>query len=134
MKRVFPKFLVILIMAIAVVNALAHVFYLYWRLPWFDIPMHFAGGVWVAGTASWLWLSRRTPSLVSPTVKELIILPLCAVLVVSALWELFEFGTGAFFAVSPRDVLWDTVGDTLFASMGSMFVSWYHIRKREKFM
>ncbi len=51
--RPFPHVLVALILAIAVVNAFAHYHYWYWTMRWFDMPMHFAGGMWLAGVAIW---------------------------------------------------------------------------------
>ena len=37
-----------LLIFILFIHALATVNFWYWRFPWFDIPMHFFGGFWVA--------------------------------------------------------------------------------------
>ena len=53
LTRPFPHTLLALILVIAVVNAFAQYHYWYWTMRWFDMPMHFLGGMWLAGVAIW---------------------------------------------------------------------------------
>lgn len=74
---------------LAVIHHIAIKLYLYWRLPWFDIPMHAFGGVIVA---LGLYTLRDLKLFPSKFLKPLPILGF--VLVIALLWEAFEFFTG----------------------------------------
>lgn len=61
-------------------------FFLFWKLWWFDILLHFLGGVWAALASAWfLSVMERTPQLFSVV--------LCALLIAIG-WEVFEFVLG----------------------------------------
>jgi hypothetical protein len=75
---------------LAVVHISATKFFLYWKYLWFDIPVHFLGGVCVALGLSALPFFRiyvfekyRTPLVYT-----------AGVLTVGVLWEIFEVTSG----------------------------------------
>ena len=89
MLQLTTIFFLIAFSLLAVIHYLALQLYLYWRLEWFDIPMHLFGGAVVA--------------LGIFTLKDLRIIPktwlslrfvLLLVLLVAGVWELFELYTG----------------------------------------
>lgn len=101
---------------LALMHNLAITFYFYWQYPWFDILMHFWGGVVVALGVGMLpsfgvrYISRP-PSLFQIGV---------AILLVGLSWELFEYSVGIW-ANEPgfvSDTVLDLVMDTLGAAVG----------------
>lgn len=79
--------------------------YLYWRFAWFDVPMHFLGGLAIASFLVGFWWRFR------PVVYALSF----ALIIVS--WELFEFLAGM-----PREAnyVFDTTLDLLIGSVGAI--------------
>lgn len=61
-------------------------YFLYWRIWWFDMPMHILGGLYAALLAAWLVAYRGSP----------ISLPLCLLfaLLTGIVWEIFEYSEG----------------------------------------
>jgi len=127
--RPFPPVLVFLIIAIAVVNGFAESYYWYWRMRWFDMPMHFAGGVWLAGTALWLWYRAEN----EVTIRFLKIFAIClgAAFGIGLAWELFEAGLGLMTVGHINDMA-DTLGDLLFDILGGTTVAiWFWQRAKQ---
>lgn len=85
--------------------AIAH--FLYWRYPWFDVPMHLLGGVVVAVTLV----------AVLPRLQKLAFLAALAAVFVG--WEVFEYAFGI-----PREsnYVFDTALDLLNDSIGASMV------------
>ena len=124
-----PTSLLFLLIVIAVVNAVAEVYHWYWTMRWFDIPMHFSGGMWLAGMALW-WVYFRKG--VTPRG----FLALWGVSVVAAfgigfLWEGYE-AVISFATVGHMNNLLDTLGDLLFDILGGTTVA-ILVHKRELF-
>lgn len=125
-KRSFPKYLLVLIIFIGVVNELANIFSLYWRIPWFDMPMHFLGGLWIGLTSLWLCSScDSAKSLKIFTVSFL------AVIIVGVLWEVFEFSIDTFLVVSSQNNTLDTISDMMFDILGGVMAAVYFIFKKQ---
>lgn len=86
-----------LALLVAFLHALAGRYSLYWQVWWFDIPMHFLGGVVIAGFVFWLFefevpvrLQRALPRfVVVATVSAFFYL----------LWEVFEYVADIYGAV-----------------------------------
>jgi len=86
---------------------------LYWRLWWFDIPMHILGGVWAGLCAAWLTARR----------EEGFSLLWCLVftLAIGIGWELFEYSEGIAFPryfSYPADTIKDLVMDLVGGALG----------------
>ncbi len=95
----------------AVTHYLAIELYLYWRYPWFDIPMHFIGGSVVA--LGYLTLRDFVPKL--PAHWFTFVPTIIFVFSIALLWELFELVAGI--TVQNGYVI-DTVADVIFGLFG----------------
>lgn len=127
--RTFPLILVVLIVVIAIVNGFADYYYWYWRMRWFDMPMHFAGGVWLAGTVAWWRYFRRETAMVS--FFHILATCLVAALGIGFLWEVFEAWL-SFVTVGHINAMPDTLGDLLFDTIGGTTVAvftWWRLNK-----
>ena len=123
--------LLILIMGIFIVNMIAIQYYLYWRIFWFDIPMHFLGGFWLGLGALWLYFlsgrfkdvpyKHRTPAYV-------VTLAVVAALVFGGLWEVYELGIDVFIRLSDTYDVQDTTGDIIMDILGALVSAWYFIK------
>ncbi len=107
------------------VNALAGMFSWYWRIPWFDMPMHFLGGLWVGSVA--LWFYSRS---VSTQYLQAFLVSIGAVLVVGGLWEIFEFSVDTIVSVSDQNGVLDTISDVMFDIIGGVIATTYFVFKK----
>jgi hypothetical protein len=102
--------------AIAVVNAFAEHYYWYWLMRWFDMPMHFAGGIWLAGTVLW-WRFFSGKFTVSPNAKTIFAWAVLGAIGVGLIWEVYEAAVSYFTVGHMNDIL-DTIGDLVLDTMG----------------
>ena len=109
--------IVFLALVIALFQALANEYYLYWEWWWADIVMHFLGGLLIASGVLW-WLHFEIPVGLRSQVPKFLT-ALLAIIVVGVAWEVFEYVTGMYNAVNyTLDVTLDlvtNVGGMLFA-------------------
>lgn len=82
---------------------------LYWKYVWMDVPLHFAGGLWLALASAWALLALKRP------LDERFIFSF--VILGSIAWEIFEALIG-----SPREAnfLFDTVLDLTMDMAGAI--------------
>lgn len=115
-----PAILVVFLVMIAVVNGFAGVYHWYWTMRWFDMPMHFAGGMWLAGFGAW-WQYRRHG--IIPR-RFLPILGMCLVyaLSIGLLWEVYE-AIVSFLTVGHMNAISDTLSDLFFDILGGTTVA-----------
>jgi hypothetical protein len=117
-------FLLVLIIFILVVNAFALHYFLYWRLLWLDIPMHFLGGFWLGLGALWLYfLSGRFDKAILPQHRKnlyVIALALTSGLVIGGMWEIYEFSLDLLIRLADVYYLQDTAGDIVMDALGSL--------------
>lgn len=107
----FAQLLAALILAILTWVAVS--FYLYWRLWWFDIPMHAIGGLWAGLCAAWFLARREKPFSLAWC--------LGFAFVVGIAWEVFEYSEGIaapYFLDYPLDTLKDLTADLVGAAAG----------------
>lgn len=104
-----------LVVVIFLVNLAAMKFFWYSSIWWFDMPMHFAGGVFLGLVA--LASYARAKGMENPAMKAFIVV-LMATLVFGVGWEIFEFGIDTFITFSPHNLL-DTVSDICFDLAGA---------------
>ncbi len=89
------KSIIILLVFILALHFVATINHWYWIYSWFDIPMHFLGGFWVAMVFLWLNLKfdilKFNPA--NRTVRTIttFITVLSFVALIGVLWEFFEF-------------------------------------------
>lgn len=118
-------FIVILLFLIASLNWLAFSFYWYWRIWWFDLLMHFLGGVVVAALSYFFYLLLINKRL---SFFRLLTLTVASALIVGGLWEVFEFSIDAYWSahvnIKSLQILqagwWDTLLDLLFDFLGGI--------------
>jgi hypothetical protein len=90
-KKSLSIFIFVLIFGIAILNNIGNELFLYWRFWWFDIVMHFLGGLWVGLSALWIYYFS---GFIKETKKDssfIFLLSFLSVLVVGLGWEVFEF-------------------------------------------
>lgn len=102
-----------LALLIATLHFMANIYFLYWSVWWFDILMHFLGGLFIGASALWLLRFEVPPGL--RTRIPVFITVFAVVLTVGVLWEVFEKITGAYNAINytldtATDIAMDVVG------------------------
>ncbi len=124
-------FLVVLITVIAVLNYYAFQNFWYWRIVWFDLVMHFLGGLFVSVSIIWLYLAWNRLSLQEAGFRRILFIGLAGALVVGGAWELFEFGVDYYWQVpihlktftDLQESHLDTLSDLAFDVIGAIFGS-----------
>jgi len=115
-----PILLVVFLVAIAIINGLAEVNHWYWIYRWFDMPMHFAGGAWLAGFGVWWQYSRQ--GLVPGIFFAILGVCILFALSIGLLWEAFE-AVVSFATVGHMNDIFDTISDVLFDILGGTLVA-----------
>lgn len=130
-SRKFPIVLVIFLVMIALVNALAGEYFWYWQMRWFDMPMHFAGGAWIAGVVIWWKFFSESPTPAQIPFTRLVLWGIGGALVVGLGWEIYESAVSFFIEGHINDIL-DTASDIVFDVFGGLvaaYVTWLFIKK-----
>lgn len=81
----------LLIMGIFFVNTLAINFYWYSLVWWFDMPMHFLGGLWVGLASSFVWLYSGWIVPPKAITRTTILAIFFSIFLIGFLWEIYEF-------------------------------------------
>ena len=116
------KHLVFLMFFIFLADFLAKSFYWYSLLWYFDMVMHFLGGLWVGLFFIYVFSTRKQGSLSPSSFIQTLLL----VLVVGILWEFFEFYLGI---VSRAVFDWsDTVSDIILDLAGAAASVFYFVK------
>lgn len=127
----FPKPLLVFILAIFSVQIIATAFYWYWRIPWFDIPMHFLGGMWVGMSVLWFYLfSGKIKNVATQGKFRIFITVVISVFLVAFLWEVFEY---VVFIMIPHGAPYnmpDTLGDILFGVFGGIAATLLFLKRK----
>lgn len=108
--------LLIIAGAFFVLNQIALADFLYWRFWWYDVMMHFLGGVVNGGFAVWI-AARFFPNM---SRRQLFFVGLAAIAVIGVGWEVFEFFTGQY--IDQANVAADTAQDLLMDTLGMIAV------------
>jgi len=127
--RAFWESFFVLILIVVLHFFGAHFFW-YWTYKWFDIPMHFLGGLWVALTT--LWIScyfGHINSIVNYKLKTLLIV-LFSVIVIGISWEIFEI-IGKITFIQDVGYWSDTLGDLLNDFLGGIVAYLYFIKRKK---
>jgi hypothetical protein len=103
--------------AVFVLDRIAAAHYLYWVYWWYDIMMHFLGGVLIGGLATWVFLYRKPSS----SLAHVCAITFGAILLVGLGWEWFEYSTGQY--VGQPGVAFDTTLDLVMDVIGAMLVT-----------
>lgn len=123
----FRKF-ALAIFGVFVLNALASYFYLYQSFLWFDMLMHFLGGIVVTFFA--VWLLYHTYALWRGKTWKIIVVNSFVFVVVGVLWEIMEFGVQhAFNIYGVLATPGDSVSDIICGLAGSLIALMYYFTK-----
>ncbi len=99
---------------LALVNAVALEFSLYWKYLWLDVPMHLLGGFCVAlGYSIIPFFGITLPKIFHSKWAYLSV-----VLLVGLAWEVFEFGFGISIANDAENLIPDTSMDLVLDLLG----------------
>ena len=124
-KKKFLIRLIFLIFFIFLLNYLAMKFYWYSSIWYFDMPMHFLGGLFLGLSIIWI-LSYKNLSL--ELSLKLIFKILLGVLVIGVSWEIFEILFNNIIAQMPFNTL-DTISDIFFDLAGGTFAIFFFYLK-----
>lgn len=128
MKRGLIIITFVSIILLGALHQVGSTFYLYWDIEWFDIMMHFLGGLSIGFLFVWVWygsdmLGRRT----MPARYAAILSTIAFVLLVSVAWEIFEYvfdianPSGGNYSVDTfEDFVADTLGGLIAGMLGTI--------------
>ncbi len=106
---------------VGLLHIAAEFFYFYWTVFWFDIMMHFLGGIAVALATLWAVVRLNFLKNYGNPILTTFFTTLTAVLVVSFFWEVLEHLTGT--AKALEGYVFDTTMDTSAALLGAALTS-----------
>jgi len=115
-KKLFKR-LSLLVVSIFLANFLAMQFHWYSSMWYFDILMHFLGGLWVGLFVFWL---LKIKDISFSSVSKI----LFGVLIIGALWEIFEIVVNNLIAKNTFNVT-DTVTDLIMDMIGGVVSIFY---------
>jgi hypothetical protein len=140
-RKYMSAFLVLVIVALLHFSAMYTNWYLlYW---WFDVLMHFLGGLWVGLSTIWLFydsgffshnFSNNSRFSFEKSRHTLALITFASLLAVGLGWELFEYSLGLTYIgpweTYPMDTITDIAMDLLGAYVGLL---WYWMRNKNNF-
>ena len=133
-KRFFVS-LSLLVFFIFILNTLAQKFYWYFTIWYFDIIMHFLGGLWLGLVFIWFFLVKRsvpTDQLLNLIDLKLITKIILSILIIGIFWEIFEIIFNNVLAENAFNFL-DTISDIFCDLAGGTFAVFYFLMKRIMF-
>ncbi|MDP3763081.1 MAG: hypothetical protein Q8Q92_00225 [bacterium] len=98
-----------------VLNLIALTLYLYWTMGWYDIMMHFLGGITIGMLVIW-FLKIEDRSLKS------FLTAVAWVIVVGGAYEVFEYVNDLTFSTQEYSI--DTAIDLVMDALGAIFAYW----------
>jgi hypothetical protein len=104
------------IIAIFILNWLGTHFRLYFQLWWYDVMMHFLGGLWLALSAIWFYFFSGVVKEPNTDTFTKFAVPLLAAALIGVAWEIFEVLVGAPTLINPA---FDTVKDLTMDLLGA---------------
>lgn len=132
------KSIIIVLAVILTFHSAAFINHWYWTIWWFDIPMHFSGGLWLA--MIFFYLTNPRLKIASYQWPFTFIFVLGFVALGGVSWELAEFlydvfiSSRGYFGVAQLGAV-DTVGDLFFDLCGGaalFFLYYFFIQKFRK--
>ena len=117
-KMLLP--IILLMFFIFFADKLADKFYWYNSIWYFDIIMHFLGGVWVGLFFIYVFSRRSLDNLIFKVVLS--------VLLIGIFWEIFEFYVNNVVGRTPFNVV-DTLFDIIFDFFGGLLSVLYFLKK-----
>ena len=129
-KQFPPAVLAGIIVLLAVIEAGALYWHLFFKFWWFDIPMHFFGGLWIAlFTLAWYYRAR-IPKVKDKSGLFVATLAVSTTLSIGLFWELFELSAQTFIERANVHDLADTLADLTNDLLGAVVAIGIFIRGR----
>ena len=115
MKNKSLIFIFTLITTIALLHVSATNLFWYWKFWWFDIMMHFLGGLWVGLMSLWLYYFSGFNSHPRKEKKFVFLFSIISVLTIGIGWEVFEVLiqsnlSNGYWVDTTQDLIMDTLG------------------------
>jgi hypothetical protein len=105
--------LIVLISSLHIYAGEKYLYFLYW---WFDIVMHFLGGVWVGVTFLWLYFFSRFFGQQAFQKGKVFKVAIISFVIVGLSWEIFEVFIGV--PIYEPNYIFDTVSDLIVGTLG----------------
>jgi hypothetical protein len=115
MRKTLPPFIALVVVLLAVLHYAAVVFYLYWVYWWFDIMMHFLGGISIGLFLYWFFYRS---AIVSPPRMSFWAFIVGGTILIGVAWEIFEY-VMHFTYTSRESYVLDTSLDLLMDVLGA---------------
>lgn len=107
-----------------VLHFIALEFFLYWIYSWFDIMMHFLGGLIVVLSAFWFFFQSGYVHL-NQNIHNIIFVAVSSIVFVSIGWEIFEIIVGVPII---GDFVFDTITDLIMDVIGAIVATFVFIK------
>jgi len=120
-RKRFFIYLASLVFFIFILNTLAGRFYWYYSIWYFDMIMHFLGGLWLGLVFIWLFWGKEFN-------LKLFLKIILGVLLISVLWEIFEIIFNNILVGDPFNFL-DTISDVFCDLAGGTFAIFYFLKR-----
>ncbi len=114
----------LLLLGIAILHIVAIELYLYWLYGWFDIFMHFLGGLFVGLSVLWLFFESGYITL-SKHIRTITLVTLISFALIGISWEIFQYSVGLF--IGKENAVVDTSVDLLVGLIGALIARWLYI-------
>ncbi len=122
------RFLATLVLIVALLHIGATVFYLYWTLWWYDMVVHFLGGVFIGLLTLWMvFFSEYLGTHRMSSRATVLIIMLLGTLGIGIGWEIFERLLGHTWSV---EGYWLDTGIDLFLDSAGGLVGFFFFMKR----
>lgn len=117
-RESFLNKIFVLIVCIAIFHITATVFHFYWSIWWYDLPLHYLGGIFISLSSLWFLFFSGYVSFGVKKTSDFIIISFIVTFSVAVLWELFELIVGPDFTRQGYAV--DTYVDLIMGIAGSL--------------
>jgi len=122
MRKKLLFFNLILAFIVSFLNKLALDNFLYWKFWWYDIMMHFLGGLVIGAIALWAFYFFDYFKNLNKSFLNIVFISVSVVLIIGVGWEIFEVlvDPGYFREGYVFDTILDLIMDTLGAIIGGV--------------
>jgi hypothetical protein len=132
MKSISIKIVALLLFIVLSAHLIALEFSLYFKFLWFDIPMHFVGGVFVGALFVYLFSKfykcEYKNSFYEKVILYAMIMGFSAL--IGVFWEFYEFIISKTLSVVLQPSVFDTMKDLFFDVFGGLVVSLFFVRTK----
>lgn len=119
-KKLFVR-LAVVVFFIFILNFIAHRFFWYYTIWYFDMMMHFFGGFFIGLLLLWIFLTKEISF-------KIILKIILGIFIVGIGWEIFEIIFKNIIAKDPFNLL-DTISDIFFDLAGGTLAVIYFLKR-----